>query len=51
MDSVWYDFRQSDQLRDEAPGAYTDIRAVAQGPKGLGQGGSSAAAGPKLQGT
>ncbi|HEY2339895.1 MAG TPA: RtcB family protein [Steroidobacteraceae bacterium] len=30
MGQVWYDFRQSDRLRDEAPGAYKDIRAVAR---------------------
>ena len=30
MGQVWYDFRQSDRLRDEAPAAYKDIRAVAR---------------------
>ena len=30
MGQVWFDFRQSDRLRDEAPGAYKDIRAVAR---------------------
>ena len=30
MGEVWYDFRQSERLRDEAPGAYKDIRAVAR---------------------
>jgi len=30
MGKVWYDFRQSERLRDEAPGAYKDIRAVAR---------------------
>jgi tRNA-splicing ligase RtcB len=30
MGRVWYDFRQSDRLRDEAPAAYKDIRAVAR---------------------
>jgi tRNA-splicing ligase RtcB (3'-phosphate/5'-hydroxy nucleic acid ligase) len=30
MGRVWYDFRQSERLRDEAPGAYKDIRAVAR---------------------
>ena len=28
MSGVWYDHRQSDKLRDEAPTAYKDIRAV-----------------------
>lgn len=28
MRDVWYDFRLSDRLRDEAPSAYKDIRAV-----------------------
>jgi RNA-splicing ligase RtcB len=31
----WYDFRQSDRLRDEAPGAYKDIRAVARTQRNL----------------
>jgi tRNA-splicing ligase RtcB len=35
MGQVWYDFRQSDRLRDEAPGAYKDIRAVARAQKDL----------------
>lgn len=30
MGRVWYDFRQSERLRDEAPAAYKDIRAVAR---------------------
>lgn len=30
MGQVWYDFRHSDRLRDEAPAAYKDIRAVAR---------------------
>ena len=30
MGRVWYDFRQSERLRDEAPGAYKDIQAVAR---------------------
>lgn len=28
MKGVWYDYRRSDALRQEAPGAYKDIRAV-----------------------
>ncbi len=28
MQGVWYDFRKADGLRDEAPSAYKDIRAV-----------------------
>jgi tRNA-splicing ligase RtcB (3'-phosphate/5'-hydroxy nucleic acid ligase) len=28
MSGVWYDYRQSDRLRDEAPAAYKDIRTV-----------------------
>jgi tRNA-splicing ligase RtcB len=28
MDGVWYDYRLSDRLRDEAPAAYKDIKAV-----------------------
>jgi tRNA-splicing ligase RtcB len=35
MGSVWYDFRQSERLRDEAPGAYKDIRAVARAQRDL----------------
>lgn len=35
MGDVWYDFRQSDRLRDEAPGAYKDIRAVARAQRDL----------------
>jgi tRNA-splicing ligase RtcB len=35
MGQVWYDFRQSDRLRDEAPGAYKDIRAVARAQRDL----------------
>lgn len=35
MGDVWYDFRQSDRLRDEAPGAYKDIRAVARAQREL----------------
>ena len=35
MGAVWYDLRQSDRLRDEAPGAYKDIRAVARAQRDL----------------
>jgi tRNA-splicing ligase RtcB (3'-phosphate/5'-hydroxy nucleic acid ligase) len=35
MREVWYDFRQSDRLRDEAPSAYKDIRAVARAQREL----------------
>jgi tRNA-splicing ligase RtcB len=28
MRGVWYDYRHADDLRDEAPSAYKDIRAV-----------------------
>jgi tRNA-splicing ligase RtcB len=28
MEGVWYDYRLADQLRDEAPSAYKDVRAV-----------------------
>lgn len=35
MGDVWYDFRQSERLRDEAPGAYKDIRAVARAQRDL----------------
>lgn len=35
MGGVWYDFRQSERLRDEAPGAYKDIRAVARAQRDL----------------
>lgn len=35
MGKVWYDFRQSDRLRDEAPAAYKDIRAVARAQRDL----------------
>jgi len=30
MGQVWFDLRQSERLRDETPGAYKDIRAVAR---------------------
>jgi tRNA-splicing ligase RtcB len=35
MNGVWYDHRLSDQLRDEAPSAYKDIRAVLRAQKEL----------------
>lgn len=35
MGKVWYDFRQADRLRDEAPLAYKDIRAVARAQRDL----------------
>lgn len=35
MGQVWYDFRQSERLRDEAPSAYKDIRAVARAERDL----------------
>jgi tRNA-splicing ligase RtcB (3'-phosphate/5'-hydroxy nucleic acid ligase) len=35
MGRVWYDFRQADRLRDEAPGAYKDIRAVVRAQREL----------------
>jgi tRNA-splicing ligase RtcB len=28
MQGIWYDFRMTDSLREEAPSAYKDIRAV-----------------------
>jgi len=35
MLGVWYDFRLSDRLRDEAPSAYKDIGAVARAQREL----------------
>ncbi|HET9384511.1 MAG TPA: RtcB family protein [Gemmatimonadales bacterium] len=35
MQGVWYDYRLSDQLRDEAPAAYKDIRAVLRAQRDL----------------
>lgn len=32
---VWFDYRQTDRLRDEAPGAYKDIRAVVRAQRDL----------------
>jgi len=35
MAGIWYDYRQAEQLRDEAPCAYKDIRAVARAQREL----------------
>src|SRR5438093_6772282 len=35
MEGVWYDYRLSDKLRDEAPSAYKDIRAVLRAQREL----------------
>ena len=35
MEGVWYDERMADKLRDEAPAAYKDIRAVLRAQKEL----------------
>jgi tRNA-splicing ligase RtcB len=35
MQRVWYDYRLSDKLRDEAPAAYKDIRAVLRAQRDL----------------
>jgi tRNA-splicing ligase RtcB len=35
MDGVWYDYRLSDRLRDEAPVAYKDIQAVLRAQRDL----------------
>jgi RNA-splicing ligase RtcB len=35
MGRVWHDFRRSDRLRDEASGAYKDIRVVARAQRDL----------------
>lgn len=35
MAGVWFDYRQTDRLRDEAPGAYKDIRAVVRAQRDL----------------
>jgi len=35
MESVWFDHRKADALRDEAPAAYKDIRAVMRAQKEL----------------
>jgi tRNA-splicing ligase RtcB len=33
MEGIWYDFRKTERLRDEAPSAYKDIRAVLRAQK------------------
>jgi tRNA-splicing ligase RtcB len=35
MAGVWYDYRRTDTLLDEAPSAYKDIRAVLRAQKEL----------------
>jgi tRNA-splicing ligase RtcB len=35
MEGVWYDYRLSEKLRDEAPAAYKDIRAVLRAQRDL----------------
>jgi hypothetical protein len=35
MEGVWYDFWLSDKLRDEAPAAYKDIKAVLRAQRDL----------------
>jgi tRNA-splicing ligase RtcB (3'-phosphate/5'-hydroxy nucleic acid ligase) len=35
MSGIWYDYRHAEQLRDEAPSAYKDIRAVARAQRDL----------------
>jgi tRNA-splicing ligase RtcB (3'-phosphate/5'-hydroxy nucleic acid ligase) len=35
MTGIWYDFRLTDRLRDEAPSAYKDIRAVLRAQREL----------------
>ena len=35
MEGVWYDYRLAGKLRDEAPSAYKDIRAVLKAQKEL----------------
>lgn len=35
MDGVWYDYRHSHKLRDEAPAAYKDIKAVLRAQRDL----------------
>jgi tRNA-splicing ligase RtcB (3'-phosphate/5'-hydroxy nucleic acid ligase) len=37
MQGVWYDYRLSDKLRDEAPAAYKDIKAVLRAQRDLGK--------------
>jgi tRNA-splicing ligase RtcB (3'-phosphate/5'-hydroxy nucleic acid ligase) len=35
MAGIWYDYRNAEQLRDEAPSAYKDIRAVVRAQRDL----------------
>lgn len=35
MNGVWYDYRLADRLRDEAPAAYKDIKAVLRAQRDL----------------
>jgi tRNA-splicing ligase RtcB (3'-phosphate/5'-hydroxy nucleic acid ligase) len=35
MSGIWYDYRRAEQLRDEAPSAYKDSRAVARAQREL----------------
>jgi tRNA-splicing ligase RtcB len=35
MEGVWYDFRLSEKLRDEAPAACKDIKAVLRAQRDL----------------
>lgn len=35
MEGIWYDSRLAEELRDEAPSAYKDIRAVLRAQKEL----------------
>jgi tRNA-splicing ligase RtcB len=35
MEGVWYDYRLSEKLRDEAPAAYKDIKAVLRAQRDL----------------
>ena len=35
MEGIWYDYRHANRLRDEAPAAYKDIRAVLRAQKEL----------------
>jgi tRNA-splicing ligase RtcB len=35
MEGVWYDYRMSERLRDEAPAAYKDIKAVLRAQRDL----------------
>ena len=35
MEGVWYDYRMAEKLRDEAPAAYKDIKAVLRAQQDL----------------